>query len=793
MLDSEDAGAALPERLGDFRLLERLGTGGMGVVYRARDEVLSREVALKLIRPESLHFEEARERFRREVEAAAKLRHPGIVPIYSVGEASGLPFFTMELVEGVSLASVVERLQGRAASELSGADLRAAVTSDKQRNATRTARAAESGVFAGTWVQACCRLMLQVADALQHAHENGVLHRDVKPSNIVVTPDGRAMLLDFGLASTTESSRITRTGAQAGSLPYMAPERFSRGLSEADARGDVYSLGISLYELLALRLPFAADSIEELLHSIATGDHAPLLERNAAVPPDAAIVCATAMEREPARRYASAEAFARDLRNLLELRPISARAPSAGLRAKRWVQRHPTGTVALALGFLLIVVAPTIAAWRIREERDVAVRELAVRRQMLGFFLDLLKSADAEMADVDARTVQDLVDDGARRIRTSLVDAPEVRGPVLAELAKVQNSLGRPREAVELARAALELQSELPDTSAASQTALRRLTGSALGQLGEYEASDDELKAARSLAEASGDRHELVTIELELAANEFRRQQLDAATTRLDAIASEAESAASGDSSTAMSWLMLRAEIANARGRFDEAEASYVRAVDLETERHGRNHPQVARQLQNLAVVLLAQKRPADALPLLVEAREIRAATEQREGLEDARLAFNLAAVQSRLERPAESAAEFGRALELTRKLTGDSPQTAKAAAGMGSALFKAGELERAETVLREALELSRRYVPRQGWSAAEAPLWLARCLVKRANPAEAAELFEEVLACLDETANGRPDLAAKIEGELADALAALGRDSEAETHRERQRAWLDE
>src|SRR5882672_702531 len=322
--EAPEPSSGVPERLGNFRLIERLGAGGMGVVYRARDEVIDRDVALKLITPEHLFFNEARERFRREVESAAKLNHPGVVPVYSVGEEHGLPFFTMELVEGRSLAAVIEALRERAPQSLSGADLREAILGGARSFHDSSSSTDTTQAFAGTWVQACCRLALQVAEALQHAHERGVLHRDVKPSNIVITPSGRAMLLDFGLASDQQADRITRTGSQVGSLPYMPPERVRGGLSESDARGDVYSLGVSLFELLALRLPFARKTIQELISAISAGDHASLRELNPAVPWDAATVCSTAMERDPERRYATAGDFARDLRNLLELRPITA-------------------------------------------------------------------------------------------------------------------------------------------------------------------------------------------------------------------------------------------------------------------------------------------------------------------------------------------------------------------------------------------------------------------------------------------------------------------------------------
>ncbi|NUP97416.1 MAG: serine/threonine protein kinase, partial [Planctomycetaceae bacterium] len=217
-----------PERLGEFRLLERLGGGGMGVVYRAVQEPLGRLVALKLIRPEHLFFPSARERFRREAEAVARLQHPNIVPLYTVGEAQGLPYFAMELFEGATLAEVLEAVQGRAPESLSSSDFTAAIRGETPQSP------ADAEVTATTWIEAVVRAIVDVATALEHAHSRGVLHRDVKPSNIALERDGRARLFDFGLALTSDApdekaassrGRMTRSGATVGTPHYMAPEQ----------------------------------------------------------------------------------------------------------------------------------------------------------------------------------------------------------------------------------------------------------------------------------------------------------------------------------------------------------------------------------------------------------------------------------------------------------------------------------------------------------------------------------------------------------------------------------------
>lgn len=336
-----------PESLGDFRLLERLGGGGMGVVFRAEQRSLGRVVALKLIRPEQLYFPRARERFRREVEAVARLAHPGIVPVYASGEENGLPFYAMELVDGLSLAHVLRALAGRDPAQLRGADVAALFPGG-----------ASAPIFERSYEHLVLELARQIALALQHAHARGVLHRDVKPSNIVLGADGRARLLDFGLAARSGATRLTNTGAALGSASYMAPEVASGKAIDGDVRTDVYGLGVSLYELLTLRLPFEAPTTAELSVRIQAGQPAEPRQWNRSLSRDAQTVCLCALELEPARRYASAQALADDLGCVLELRPIAARPASTWRKVERWTRRHPARASSLALGFVIAIGGP---------------------------------------------------------------------------------------------------------------------------------------------------------------------------------------------------------------------------------------------------------------------------------------------------------------------------------------------------------------------------------------------------------------------------------------------------
>ncbi len=354
----------IPKQLGDFELLDRLGAGGMGVVYRARQLSLGREVALKLVRPDQLHVGNARARFRREVEAIARLQHPGIVPIYAVGENDGVPWFAMELLEGASLAQVVRALRGRVPAELTGADFATTVARLARGDlhgaggASGAATAEGGWLFEGTWSDVCLRIARQVADALAHAHGRGVLHRDVKPSNILVTPSGRVVLVDFGLASTGDVSELTKSGSALGSLPYMSPEQVRGEWADVDERSDLWSLGITLHELLMLELPWRETTEHALRAAIVAGHRIAPRARNPAVPRDVETVVLAATELDRARRYALAADLARDLDNALTGRPIEARRVGTLGRLARWARREPAQATTAALALLIALGGP---------------------------------------------------------------------------------------------------------------------------------------------------------------------------------------------------------------------------------------------------------------------------------------------------------------------------------------------------------------------------------------------------------------------------------------------------
>ncbi|MFO1078232.1 MAG: protein kinase [Planctomycetota bacterium] len=459
-----------PSRVGEFRLLDRLGSGGMGVVYLAEQESLRRRVAVKLVRADLLLFPDTRERFRREIEAAAAVRHPGVVPILAVGEQDNLPWFAMELVDGRSLADLLRELQGRDPARLGGADLRAAIGGDP-------APGRGSTVFARSWWEAGTALALQVAEAIAHAHGCGVVHRDLKPSNLMLTPDGRAIVLDFGLARIRGDGRLTRSGGGAGSPLYMSPEQH-RG-EAIDERTDVYSLAVTLAELLTLRAPYPADDPERLRGAVLAGAFSPLREHLPALPRALEIVVHKAMDPDRRHRYASMAAFADDLRAVLAHEPIAGRPLPLAVRAGRFLRRHPLLLGGALAAAAVLVAVPT--ALYFEQRKSSAALELASRRAQHNF--DVAMQTVEQLLERCGRdgTLQEpgserigleLVQDATGSYRRLLRDEPDNAdlqfhlARSLGTLGVVQEAAGKTADAEASMRECLEVCAGLPATLA---------------------------------------------------------------------------------------------------------------------------------------------------------------------------------------------------------------------------------------------------------------------------------------------------------------------------------------
>jgi serine/threonine protein kinase/Tfp pilus assembly protein PilF len=377
--------------LGDFHLLREIGRGGMGVVHEAQQVSLNRRVALKVLPFAAIGQEKALQRFYNEVRAAAALDHPHIVSVYSVGEDRGVHFYAMQLVRGSSLAEVIERMRTASVAngplsvaEVGRADIdHEPMTVDLPATGSgpRTTALAEAdtehaalstlGDAGGTvFYRAAARLGEQAALALACAHDQGVLHRDVKPSNLLIDADGKLFVTDFGLARIQTDAGITLTGDLVGTLRYMAPEQLLAKRAVVDHRADVYSLGATLYELLALVPAFHEPDRSELLRQISLEEPRPLRKHDRRIPAELETIVGKSMAKVPEERYQTAHDLARDLRAFLDNRPIRATPPTLLGRAKKWARRNRPIVWASAAALLVSALAIAgSAGWMIRDRQ----------------------------------------------------------------------------------------------------------------------------------------------------------------------------------------------------------------------------------------------------------------------------------------------------------------------------------------------------------------------------------------------------------------------------------------
>jgi eukaryotic-like serine/threonine-protein kinase len=343
---------------GDYELIGEVAQGGMGVVYYARQISLNRTVALKMIRSGQLAAASEVQRFRAEAEAAANLDHPNIVPIYEIGEHEGQQYFSMKLMEGGTLADL----------------------------------SAECGMRNAKWLRRAAELVATVAKAVHHAHQRGILHRDIKPTNVLLDDRGEPHLTDFGLAKVVRAGAdVTQSMAVLGTPGYMSPEQAAGKTRQLTTAADIYSLGAVLYELLSGRPPFVGDSTLEILKQSQERDPPTLRSLNSAVDRDLQTICSTCLEKDPQRRYHTAEALSQDLERWLVHEPIQARPVTRIERVAKWAQRNPTvATLSmLAIALFFVGLAGVFWQWKRAEQNAGRAEEKAAesRERLAGVYV----------------------------------------------------------------------------------------------------------------------------------------------------------------------------------------------------------------------------------------------------------------------------------------------------------------------------------------------------------------------------------------------------------------------
>ncbi len=703
-LSPDDEGLADEgRRIGPYRILRRLGSGGMGAVFLAEraDGQFEQRVALKLIK-RGMDTEEILRRFRSERQILARLEHPSVARLHDGGMTDdGRPWFAMEHVDG---EPIDVWCSGRDSSR-----------------------------------QERLRLFLAVCDAVRYAHRNLVVHRDLKPDNILVRADGSVALLDFGIAKLLEvDERGTRT--RGGPTPltpsHAAPEQLGGG--PITTATDVFALGVLLHELLTGERPERRGP-----------------DRAVTLRGDLGAICARALEAEPERRYGSVEELADDVRRAMGGLPVRARAAGPAYRARRFIARHRVGAAA-TLGLLVLLTGLVgFHIDRLRVERDRARAESVKARQVTDLLLDLFRQSDPDASRGREVTARELLERGADQVRRDLGDRPVLlaemstvigsvfrslglfddarpeleralalrtesfgeRSPETAEtaleLAWLLHDLGEYDRAEGLARRALDIETALGRDSAAA--AARHAVGALLGRKGDY--AGEEARFRENLAERRalfGDRHEEVAQTL-----------------------------------NGLGGTLL------AQGRHHEAVASYRAAIDVRLALYGQDHREVATGYSNLGAALRLMGEYAAAEEAMRLSLDIRTRVLGAEHPHTTTSLNSLGVLMLDQGRLDDAEPFLRQALRIRREVLGpDHPQTGVPLYALATLLRRRGELEEAEPLFRESLALHRATLEPGHANIAHALIGMGMILADRGRDAEAEPYLREALS-IRETAIG--------------------------------------
>lgn len=656
--------AELPRRFGNFLLVRQLGAGGMGEVWLAEQDHPRRQVALKLIRG-GLGSDEMVHRFQREATLAGRAEHPSIARVYEAGhvatEHGPVPYLAMEYVVGQGLR---EYLRERAPS------LRERLS-----------------------------LLAVIAEAVHHAHVRGVVHRDLKPQNILVGPDGAPKVLDFGVAraledSTPGATRMTMAGQLIGTLAYMSPEQLAGDPLSIDARSDVYALGVIAYEALSGEAPFKLPTTSSILDAIqarARQRPEPLSRQLPQARGDVELIVMKALAEEPDRRYQTAHELAEDIQRYLDAQPIKARAPTTTYLWSRFARRHRIGLLAAGLVLIAVIVGAVVSVRYAIAEAD-ARREAELRtakaEAVTAFLHDMLANADPTNARGGDLKLSEVLLSAARTLDVSPPREPQVEVGIRGLLVEIFRNLGEPETALTQMAAAKKASLRAYPPNAIEVLDLERIEASVLLDLDRVDQAAERLRAVEERMRLVDAPAELkLAVATQNARAEVVRGNFDAALKVIDAGLAAADLPKTNE--TMLTARVNRSVILTELGLFEEGSKELESLIKDRSAELGDGHPKVTRLRAELGVAYDGQGKAAEAEALV---RQVIAEEVRVYGADNAEpIATSMNLIKLLIERHAFDEAEpmLDHVIEVQTRIFGTDHERVRIARNMRAVLFE--------------------------------------------------------------------------------------------------------